>query len=257
MKVVVTGGLGALGSHVVTHLRESGHEVTIASRRTGVDLTTGAGLDQVLDGAEAVVHTADTTNPRQYQAVTVGGTMSVLVAAGRQPEPPHIVTISICGVPHHPYVYYRAKDEADRLTLASDLPATVVRATQFHSLAAFFARVGTVGPVAFTLSGMRIRPVDISWVARRLAEIATGPRPARPELGRELTGPEEFYLTEIAALVAQHSGRKPPVALGIPPMGGTMRAFAEGAVLPGPDAEVGGEPFEEWLARQPRQLRGR
>lgn len=257
MKVVVTGGLGALGSQVVAQLQQAGHEAVIASRRTGVDLSTGVGLESVLDGADAVVHTADTVDPRRYQAVTVGATRTVLEAARRQPEPPHVVTISICGVDGAAHAYYRAKAEADRLTLASRLPATVVRATQFHSLAAFFARVATMGPVAFTISGMRMQPVDVSWVGRRLAEIATSAKPSTPIMGRELTGPTTYYLTRIEELIARHAGRRPPITLGIPPVGETLRAFARGTIMPGPDAEVGGETFEEWLARQPRKLRGR
>ena len=257
MSVVVTGGLGALGTEVVTHLEQLGHEAVVASRRTGVDLTVDGELDPVLLGAGAVVHTADTTSPRDYQAVTVGATRSVLAAAGRMPVPPHVVTISICGVDDHPYPYYRAKAEADQLALSSEVPATVVRATQFHSLAAFFARVSTVGPTAFTISGMRIRPVDIGWVGGRLAEIAVGPRPAEARLGPVLTGPQEYFMTEIAALLARHAGRRPPLALGIPAIGGIMKAFAGGTILPDADAEVGGERFEEWLARQPRTPRGR
>ena len=59
MRVVVNGGLGALGSHVVRALREAGHDPIVASRRTGVEFETGSGVDAVLRGADAVVHTAD------------------------------------------------------------------------------------------------------------------------------------------------------------------------------------------------------
>ena len=91
---------------------------------------------------------ADTTSPRSYAAVTVGGTRQLLEAAARQPSPPHVVTISIVGVAGHPYSYYRAKRAAELLVERSTQPATVVAATQFHSLAAFFGRVGTIGPIA-------------------------------------------------------------------------------------------------------------
>lgn len=257
MRVVVTGGQGALGSQVMAALTAMGHDAVTASRRTGVDLTTGTGLDKVLEGADAVVHTADSANPRSYAAVTVGGTRRVLDAAARQPSPPHVVTISIVGVDHHPYAYYRAKRSAEVLVEQSAQPATVVRATQFHSLVAFFARVGRLGPVTLGLRGMRIQPVDIRWVGQRLAETATGPRPDGPAQGRDLTGPDRFGLAEIARLVAVHEGRRSPRVLAIPAYGGAMRAFADGTILPGPDAETGGESFADWLARQPRRLRGR
>ena len=58
MDVVVTGGSGGLGREVVSRLRNQGHKVISASRRTGVDLATGEGLWGVLQGAEVIVHTA-------------------------------------------------------------------------------------------------------------------------------------------------------------------------------------------------------
>ncbi len=257
MRVVVTGGRGALGSQVMSALSAMGHEAVSASRRSGVDVASGAGLDRVLDGAEAVVHTADTVNPRSYAAVTLGGTRHVLDAAARQDTPPHVVTISIVGVDHHPYSYYRAKRGAEELVERSDQPATLVRATQFHSLAALFARLGRIGPIAMGLRGMQLQPVDIGWVGRRLAEIAVGPRPDGPARGPDLTGPDRFDLTELTRLVSEHAGRTPPRILALPAYGAIMTAFVDGAILPGPDAEIGGERFAQWLARQPKRLRGR
>lgn len=257
MRVVVTGGQGALGSQVMAALAELGHDAVTASRRSGVDLRTGAGLDRVVEGADAVVHTADTTSPRSYAAVTVGGTRQLLEAAARQPSPPHVVTISIVGVAGHPYSYYRAKRAAELLVERSTQPATVVAATQFHSLAAFFGRVGTIGPIALGVKGMRLQPVDIAWVGRRLAETAVGPRPEGPARAPDLTGPDRLDVAEIARLVAEHAGRKPPRPVALPAYGASMKAFADGSILPGPEAEVGGERFVDWLARQPRRLKGR
>ena len=42
MRIIVTGGLGHLGSRVVTALGDLGHDAIVASRRTGVDVKTGA-----------------------------------------------------------------------------------------------------------------------------------------------------------------------------------------------------------------------
>ena len=193
--------------------------------------------------------------------MTVGGTAHVAAAAARAATRPHVVHISIVGVDRNPYSYYRAKlagEEAlDRAAGSGGAPATVLRATQFHSLAAFFARVGRVGPFVLGVRGMQIQPVDIAWVGQRLAELATGPRPDAFARAPDIAGPDRFDLAEISRLVAEHEGRTPPRSLGLPPFGATMRAFAEGAVLPGADARLGGEPFGEWLARQPARLRGR
>jgi uncharacterized protein YbjT (DUF2867 family) len=60
MRIVVTGGSGPLGSEVVRRLAARGATVTSASRRTGVDLATGTGLEAALDGVDCVVHAVST-----------------------------------------------------------------------------------------------------------------------------------------------------------------------------------------------------
>ena len=55
MKVVVIGGTGLIGSKLVEKLRKAGHDALAASPDTGVDILTGEGLDEALDGAEVVV----------------------------------------------------------------------------------------------------------------------------------------------------------------------------------------------------------
>jgi uncharacterized protein YbjT (DUF2867 family) len=51
MKIVVVGGNGRIGVKLVPMLTRSGHEVVAASRRSGVDVVTGAGLAEALRGA--------------------------------------------------------------------------------------------------------------------------------------------------------------------------------------------------------------
>ena len=60
MKVVVTGGLGFLGSHVVSVLQREGHEVIPCSRRTRVDLQDRDGTAQFFSAQkpDAVIHCA-------------------------------------------------------------------------------------------------------------------------------------------------------------------------------------------------------
>lgn len=88
MRVVVTGGLGALGSHVVGAQWEAGHDPIVASRPTGVDLETGSGVDAVLRGADAEVHT-DSTYPRRFDSVTVGAARTLIAHLPACPIPRH------------------------------------------------------------------------------------------------------------------------------------------------------------------------
>src|SRR5262245_47653003 len=66
MKVAVIGGTGLAGRYVVEALRRGRHEVVVAARSTGVDLTTGEGLDGALAGVAAVV---DVTNHQEATEV--------------------------------------------------------------------------------------------------------------------------------------------------------------------------------------------
>src|ERR1700759_3145006 len=59
MKVVVIGGRGLIGSKVATKLCAQGHDVIIASRRSGVDSLTGEGLANAVDGVDVLVYFAD------------------------------------------------------------------------------------------------------------------------------------------------------------------------------------------------------
>ena len=252
MRIVVTGGSGDLGGRVVAELESRGHEAVAASRRTGVDLATGTGLDVALEGADAVVHAASSqTRP---QSVDVQGATRVATCLRRLGSPAHVVAISIVGCDLVPYRYYRAKVDVEQALEAARVPATVVRATQFHSLAAFFGGVGRVGPLSLAIGDMRIPPVDIDWVAQRLCDHATGPAPGGYRRGTDLAGPTAYTALDISTLLAEHDGRTPPRMLRVPPFLPVLRGFSQGAILPVPGAETGGRSFEDWLGTQPRPL---
>lgn len=55
MKVVVIGGTGLIGSHLVGKLDADGHDAVAAAPSTGVNTLTGEGLAEVLEGASVVV----------------------------------------------------------------------------------------------------------------------------------------------------------------------------------------------------------
>jgi uncharacterized protein YbjT (DUF2867 family) len=52
MKIVVIGGTGLIGSKTVAILRQGGHEVVAASPKSGVNTITGAGVKEVVAGAQ-------------------------------------------------------------------------------------------------------------------------------------------------------------------------------------------------------------
>ena len=55
MKIAVIGASGLIGTKLVESLTGGGHEVVAASRNTGVDVLTGEGVADALDGADVLV----------------------------------------------------------------------------------------------------------------------------------------------------------------------------------------------------------
>lgn len=250
MQIVVVGGSGDVGTRVAGELGRRGHEVRAVSRRTGVDVTTGAGVTEALTGADAVVFAA--TSDRRPRPVEVGG-LSRVAQQARQVGA-HLVFLSVVGCDGVAFPYYRVKTEAERALAGSGADAIIVRATQFHSLAAYFAGLLRRGPVALTVGDMRIQPVDVQWVAQRLADHATGPAPSGVRRAVDLAGPDVYDLRRLTTLLAEHDGTRPPRVLRLPPVVRGMRDFSRGAALAGSGAETGGRTFEEWLAAQPSPL---
>ena len=244
MNVVVTGGSGGLGREVVRGLRERGAAVTAASRRTGVDLATGEGLESALAGADVIVHAA--THPAKYRAVDLEGTRKIIGVVGDRPDPPHLIYISIVGCDRNPYPYYRAKYACELVLERSGLPVTVVRATQFHTLVTAIARACAHGPISVQPQ-LSFQSCDHRWVAERLIDTARGEPPVGYHRSADLAGPEQTTLGEAVNLLRQAAGQQPPRVIRLPAVSGTLRAFAQGSNLPGPDAEIGGSAFRESL----------
>jgi uncharacterized protein YbjT (DUF2867 family) len=246
MRIVVTGGKGRLGTEVVRRLEARGATVASASRRTGVDLATGAGLDAALEGAECVVHAA--IHPFRHYTVNLGGTRRLIKILADRPAPPHLVYVSIVGCDGSPFRYYRAKHASELALERSKLPVTVVRATQFHTLVASVARAVTVGRLSIVARGMSFQPCDHHWVAAEIADIALAPAPSGYYRAADRAGPERLSLAEAAELIRAKEGRATPRLITFPPIGGTLRAFDAGANLPDPDAKIGGSSFREFLS---------
>src|SRR5512133_4178238 len=95
MRIVVIGGQGLLGTALVQRLEARGVTVSSASRRTGVDLATGTGLEAALDGVDCVVHAA--THRIRHRRVDLGGTRRMIKILAARSTPPHVMYISIVG----------------------------------------------------------------------------------------------------------------------------------------------------------------
>ena len=66
MKIAVAGGAGLVGKFAVTAAEKLGHEVVSISRRNGIDLISGEGLIEALNGVDVVI---DVTNKTTLSAL--------------------------------------------------------------------------------------------------------------------------------------------------------------------------------------------
>ncbi len=249
MRVAVAGGTGVVGRHVVGLLRERGQEPVVLARSHGVDVLTGAGLEQQLTGVEAVVDVSNvTTTSRRRSVAFFTGSTGRLLEAGRRAGVRHHVALSIVGVERVDLGYYAGKRAQEQLVLAGPVPGSVLRAAQFHEFAGqLLDRVR--GPVA-VIPRMLVQPVAAREVARALVDLAAAPPVG---VAPELAGPQELELVELARQV-QHArrSRRPVLGVRLPGRGG--RAMAQGALLPTGPGPRGQQSFDQWLADSCRSV---
>lgn len=253
--VLVTGGTGTIGSQVVAELLRSGVPAKVLTRTAGRapagaqeivgDLTTGAGLTQALDTVQAVVHCA--SNPTHPQDVDIAGTERLCRALAEHNPAARLIHVSIIGCWENPLPYYRAKAAAETVVTRSGLTHVVARATQIHELVHRIVR-GQVAGVGLGMRGLRFAPIESRWLGAQLVDLALEEKPAAAH--REYAGPELLTARELAVLTAHIEGRRAPREIRLPAIGGTMRRFAEGSNLPGPDAIRGGITYAQWLSER-------
>jgi uncharacterized protein YbjT (DUF2867 family) len=197
VKIVVIGGTGLIGSKTVPILRERGHEVVAASSKTGVNTITGEGLKQTLAGAQAVI---DLTNSPSFEDRAVLEFFQTsgrnLLAAESAAGVGHHVALSIVGIERMPENgYFRAKVAQEKLVVASGVPYTIIRATQFLEFLGGIAASATDGNTVRMSPGL-FQPIAADDVASMVAEVALAP----PRNGIvEIAGPERAPFNDIVA----------------------------------------------------------
>lgn len=164
MKILITGGTGFLGRHLVWHFSQAGHEVVFTGRKAAeaqavclqapqarfVPLEHGTGnaqstLVREAAGADAIVHCAALASPwgpaLAFRQANVDSTSEVLAAcqANHVARLVHISSPSIyfefrdhCGIDEYAALpagvneYARSKRVAEQLVVAADLPSRVI-----------------------------------------------------------------------------------------------------------------------------------
>lgn len=174
MNITVVGASGLIGARVADLLRRDGHQILSASRRSGVDSVTSAGLADALAGADVLVDVTNSSawEPEAVMAFFTTSTMN-LVAAARSAGVGHYVGLSIVGVDGLDAGYFHAKVAQERIIAASGLPYSIIRATQFAEFAG-----GIIGSMTaddeVRVPDALIQPIPADDVAAAVARAAIG-----------------------------------------------------------------------------------
>jgi uncharacterized protein YbjT (DUF2867 family) len=246
MKIVVVGGTGLIGARLVNRLQNQGHEVVAASPSRGINSVTGEGLAAALSGAQAVV---DVTNSPSWEDKAVLEFFETstrnLLAAEAAAGVGHHVALSVVGTERLVASgFFRAKLAQEKLILASTIPHTLVRATQFFEFVGSIANSATDGQNV-RLPSVAMQPIAADDVAAALAEITV----ADP-LNRtiELAGPEAIPLDEVVRRFLK-ANRDPRTVItderanyfGIP--------VTRRSLVPDGTPRLGSTQFDAWLRR--------
>ncbi|MGE0796771.1 MAG: complex I NDUFA9 subunit family protein [Lautropia sp.] len=262
--VLVLGGSGFIGRHLVPRLDEAGYRVTVPSRRrerarhlillpkcdvVEADVGDDAVLSRLVAGQQAVVNLIGILHGRAGTGDDPYGPdfgrahvtlMERLIVAMTQHRVARIVHVSALGVdptdPKSPPSHYlRSKSAAERLLRASTLDWTILRPSVIFGpedrLLNTFARLQRVLPVmAVANPEARFQPVYVGDVADAI-KTCIG---SIETIGKtfELAGPQTLTLAELTRFAGAASGHPRPVVT-LPPRLGNLQALVL-EKLPGP-----------------------
>jgi uncharacterized protein YbjT (DUF2867 family) len=155
------------------------------------------------------------------------------------------VALSIVGADRSPdNGYFRAKVAQEKLILASGIPYTIIRSTQFLEFLRAIADSGADGHVVRISPGL-FQPIASDDVAAVVAEAAQ----ATPRNGTlEIAGPERAPFNEIVARYLKAVG-DPREVVSDPDARYFGSRVEEKSLVPLGEARLGRIGFDEWLRR--------
>lgn len=244
MRIAVVGGTGTAGARVAALADEQGHDVVVMSRSSGVNLVTGAGLAEALDGADVAIDASSPAPPDESMSRFDAVVRSArnLVDACVEEEVRRLVVLSIANIEKpdfDAFAYYVAKRDQEETVRDSGLEVCVVRSTQWFEFAERSSAV-VYAEDRVTVQDWCVQPIAADAVAEVLLREAT----RRTPRDATIAGPESVRLPELVRrlLLARHDPR--PVHTVDAPLAG----FANGALLAPAGAEILGPGVSAWIA---------
>jgi uncharacterized protein YbjT (DUF2867 family) len=236
--ILVTGGAGFVGGHVVHALREGDRPVRCLVRDRGKagkleswgcelvegDMTDAASLRRAVDGVELIVHLVAIRQGKQeeFQRVMVDGTRDLLAAA-KEAGVQRFVLMSALGTTEETkdlVPYYGAKWQMEQDVQQAGLPYVIFRPSFIFArdggILPTFRKLARIAPVTPIIGSgrQRIQPIWASDVAAYFAK-ATDHEPATNRIF-ELGGPDAVTWDEFWERLKKTLGvRRPSVHMPI------------------------------------------
>ncbi|HLO01663.1 MAG TPA: complex I NDUFA9 subunit family protein [Symbiobacteriaceae bacterium] len=231
--ILVAGGTGFLGSHIVQRLLQGGHRVMVLSRNPadlppGVEGRPGDVRDQerlnkALQGIQTLViavqfPNAPVENPKKgltYVKIDGEGTER-LVKAAQQAGVKRLVYLSGAGAGEgRTEPWFIAKEMAERAVRTSGIPFTIIRPSWVYgpedkSLNKFvtFARLLPFVPVVGN-GRTKVQPVHVDDVAEAVARALEVPAAVNQTYG--IGGPAALTMDQIIREMLQTMGKRRPL----------------------------------------------
>ena len=244
MKIAVIGGTGLIGSQVVKILNASGHQAVPHSPATGLDLLSGQGLAEALNGADVVINL---TNSPTFDDASLGffdKSMHNLVTAASAAGVGHAEILSIVGADQvQGFAYFQAKVLQEDILKVGAVPWSIVRATQFFEF--MNTVVGeTADQNTVRLPATLIQPIASADVAHEVAEVSVG----HPLRGTQaIAGPDVFRLDELGRItLAAHGDHRTVVT---DKSAGMLAVVSGDALIAKDGAVIAKTTYRQWLAR--------
>lgn len=238
-RILVVGGTGFVGSHLVAHLVSAGYAVTLPTRKRDrarhlfllptvtvieTDVHDPASLGRLVAHADAVINLVGIINEsgrETFQRNHVELPRNV-IGACRAAGVKRLLHMSALNAdPVGPSRYLRSKGEAEAMVASSGLDWTIFRPSVIFgrgdSFLTMFARLLRVSPlVPLGSPQARFQPVFVGDVAHCFAYALAGDRTIGQRY--DLCGPKVYTLRELVAWVGAVSGSVRPII----PLGGAL-----------------------------------
>jgi uncharacterized protein YbjT (DUF2867 family) len=246
--ILVIGGAGFVGRHIVNRLVERGLGVTVPVRRRSraghlitlptidvveADLHDDATLDRLIAGRDAVINlvgilqgSRGTPYGPEFASAHVELPRRIVRCCEARGVRRYLHMSSLGADPKGPSMYQRSKGDGEAAVRASSLDWTIFQPSvifgpedRFLNTFAALAAVAPVLPVAN--AGARFQPIYVGDVADAFVNALDNPRTCRKTY--ELAGPRVYTLRELVQFATRAAGRPRPV-IGLP--AGLARAQA-------------------------------